>query len=72
MQPRLRLFRGDDACDETPVPTITISFGELQGILEDAVRTHRSWLRDFRNDDIQISEDLYEVLTEYSRLRPGA
>lgn len=73
MQPRLRLFTGDDEAEAfPPVPTITISFGELQVILEDAVRGHRTWLRDFRNDDIQISEDLYEVLTEYSRMRPGA
>lgn len=53
-------------------PTVTMSFGELTEVLRDAHRSGRSWLDDFSEDDVQISEDLYEVLTAYRRLRPGA
>lgn len=72
MRPRLRLFTGDDSDTLLAAPTITISFGELAAIVEDASRHRRAWLRDFYDDDVQVPEDLYEVLTEYSRLRPGA
>lgn len=71
MRPRLRLFTGDEESYD-PTPRMTITLGELLSILDDASRTQRTWLRDFRQDDVQISEDLYEVLTEYTRLRPGA
>lgn len=72
MRPRLRLFTGDDDATCSATPQITITFGELSAILADASRVHRTWLRDFSDDDVQIPEDLYEVLTEYTRLRPGA
>ncbi|WP_437205439.1 hypothetical protein [Planctomicrobium sp. SH664] len=72
MRPRLRLFNGEDDLNCVETPTMTISFGELATIIEEAGRLHRAWLRDFSHDDVQIPEDLYEVLTEYSRLRPGA
>ena len=71
MRPRLRIYTGEDELPYSPATT-TISFGELVEVLEDAIRHHRTWLQDFRKDDVQIPEDLYEVLTEYTRLRPGA
>jgi len=71
MRPRLRIFTGDDA--EVTVPSkMTITFGELMHILDEASMRHRTWLRDFSEDGVQIPEDLYEVLTEYNRMRPGA
>lgn len=54
------------------MPTMTITLGELIQILDDASRARCTWLRDFSDDGVQIPEDLYEVLTEYTRLRPGA
>ena len=71
MRPRLRLFVGDEE-PATLAPTVTMSFGELTEVLRDAHRFGRSWLEDFSEDDVQIPEDLYEVLTAYRRLRPGA
>ena len=72
MRPRLRLFTGDDENTFPEAPTMTISFGELMQIVDDAVHSKRAWLNDFSCDDVVITEDLYEVLTEYSRLRSGA
>ena len=71
MRPRLRLFDGDHA-DEAPPRTVTVPLSELIETLRHAVRHDRTWLDDFENEDVQISEDLYEVLTLYVALRPGA
>ena len=59
MQPRLKIYTGEDSETFDAPPAMAIGFGELM-------------LRDFSHDDVMITEDLYEVLTEYSRLRPGA
>ena len=73
MRPRLRLYTGDDAAATTLAdPNVTISFGELARIVTDASRFRRTWLTDFEDDDVVIPEDLYEVLTAYWQLRPGA
>ena len=71
MRPRLRIFNGDENT-ATLSSTMTITFGELMDIIDEASRRHRTWLRDFSNDGVQIPEDLYEVLTEYHKMRPGA
>ena len=72
MQPRLKIYTGEDSETFDAPPAMAIGFGELMQIIDEASRSQRSWLRDFSHDDDMITEDLYEVLTEYSRLRPGA
>ena len=75
MRPRLRLYTGDDDGDGGTIvaePTISISFGEFSRIVSDARRFDRTFLSDFEGDEIQVPEDLFEVLTAYWRLRPGA
>ena len=52
--------------------TLGIRLGEITRILRDAVRCDRAWLRDFEDDEVQISTDLYEVLSAYTHLRPSA
>ncbi len=53
-------------------PTVSMKLGEFYRILDEASRVRRTWLRDFEDDEVQVPEDLYEVLTAYWRLRPGA
>ena len=76
MRPRLRLYVGDEAgtsySEPVPAPTVSMSFGELAAVMLDALRTRRRWMDDFEDDEVQVSEDLYDVLVAYSRLRPGA
>ncbi|RLS40722.1 MAG: hypothetical protein DWH81_06845 [Planctomycetota bacterium] len=72
MQPRLRLFTGDDESHDIEPLKVNITFGELSTILQEACRKQRAFLRDFEDDEIQMTEDLYQVLTAYCRLRPGA
>jgi hypothetical protein len=38
-------------------------------LLTDAVRSDRTWLYDFQDDEVTVSSDLYEVLQAYRRLR---
>jgi len=72
MRPRLRLFTGDNDCTALATPQVSVPLGEITAILADALRSDRSWLHDFEDDEIQISEDLYEILTSYGHLRPSA
>jgi hypothetical protein len=46
--------------------------GDVSQILADASRWNRTWLSDFQDDEIEVSQDLYEVLSAYLEMRPGA
>ncbi|MBL8850327.1 MAG: hypothetical protein JNG89_11670 [Planctomycetaceae bacterium] len=73
MRPKLRLFTGDeDGGVALEQPTVPMNFGEFTRLVADAGRFERTWLSDFHDDEIQVPEDLYEVLTAYRRMRPGA
>lgn len=83
MAHQLRIYRGpnenrrgssDDALDARPAQAIdpnqiTVSVGEVLPLLADALASRRTWLRDFEDDDITISADLYEVLMAYRHFR---
>jgi hypothetical protein len=49
--------------------TVTVALGEVLPLLADAVRSERTWLRDFERDPITISADLYEVILAYQHFR---
>ncbi len=53
----------------TSAETVTISLGEVLPLLADAVRSDRTWLGDFDDDEITISTDLYEVILAYQHFR---
>jgi hypothetical protein len=73
MRPRLRLFTGDDEDGSSQVDTqVNVRFGEITRALVEAVRWDRTWLRDFENDEVRVSSDLYEVISSFTRLRPSA
>ncbi|OHB78267.1 MAG: hypothetical protein A2W31_04675 [Planctomycetes bacterium RBG_16_64_10] len=48
---------------------VTLPVGEILPLLADAVHSRRTWLRDFADDDLTISTDLYEVLLAYQHYR---
>lgn len=49
--------------------TVTVPLGEILPLLAEAVRSERTWLRDFADDDVTISTDLYEVILAYQHFR---
>jgi hypothetical protein len=63
-------FEGTSVADHSPeVATLTLPLGDVLPLLADAVASNRTWLRDFRDDEITISTDLYEVLLSYQYFR---
>ena len=74
---RLRVFYGPEDPCEQPVrgslakarKMMTVPLGAVLPLLADAVQCRRTWLRDFRDDEVTISADLYEVLVAYQQLR---
>ncbi len=49
--------------------SVTVPLTEVMPLLADAVQSERTWLRDFADDEITISMDLYEVLLAYQHYR---
>ena len=49
--------------------TVQLRLGEILPLLADAVRSERTWLRDFEDDEITVSMDLYEVILAYQHCR---
>jgi hypothetical protein len=74
----LRIYRGpaDKTTAVRPASTspatITVNVGEVLPLLADAVASQRTWLTDFKDDEITISADLYEVLLAYKYYRHPA
>jgi hypothetical protein len=75
-RPNLRVYFGPDDSttatldEESPEKsTIDVTLGEIFPLLADAVRGGRTWLDDFANDEISISNDLYEVILAYQHFR---
>lgn len=74
--PHLRVYYGPqedntvklaEARDERS--TVTVPLAEVLPLLADAVQSQRTWLRDFENDEVTISMDLYEVILAYQHYR---
>lgn len=72
MRPRLRLFDGTDHGSALADPPVTVRLGDVCQILADATLTKRAWMKDFEDEDVSVSADLYEVLSTYWHLRPSA
>jgi len=72
MQTRLRLFTGEDDVATLTEPPMNVRLGEISEVLADAVLSRRTWLSDFADEEVQVSADLYEILSAYWHLRPSA
>ncbi len=72
MRHRLRLFNGDEDVATATAEQVTVRLGDISRALRDATRWNRTWLDDFADDEVQISPDLYDIISVYMRLRPGA
>ena len=79
MRPRFRIVPESDAQNRISAPEskaspemISVPLGEILEPLTEAIRTDRTFLRDFTEDEIRVSADLFDALTTYQRLRIGA
>ena len=71
---RLRVFphHDDEPVEEFQGPSVPIRLRDLYPLLAQAVRDNYIWLRDFENDELLVSHDLYEVVRAFSNIRPSA
>ena len=71
---RLRLFpRPEDSeFDDSNHPSVPIRLVDLYPLLARAYQDNYVWLRDFEEDQILVSNDLFEVVRAFSDSRPSA
>jgi hypothetical protein len=76
MRSRLRVYYGPSS--ESRIDTVesaerkdvvSVPLGDILPMLSDAIQSNRTWLRDFRDDEVTISSDLYEVILAYQHYR---
>jgi hypothetical protein len=74
MAARLRVYRSSDEPPRrgTPEPTVHMRLEDLLPLVALAQRENYVWLQDFLDDEICITEDLYEVLQAFRSYRPSA
>lgn len=73
----LRLYRGpEDEVATAPSARmsadnqrVTAPASQILPLLADALRSQRTWLEDFADDEVTLSADLYEVLMAYQHFR---
>jgi hypothetical protein len=53
-------------------PTVRVSLGDLLPLVALAHRHNYLWLKDFLDDEVTITADLYEVLCAFRCNRPSA
>jgi len=71
---RLRVFPRpeDETKPDTSAPAIPIRLVDLYPLLAQAYRDNYVWLRDFEDDELLVSSDLFEVVRAFSNCRPSA
>ena len=71
---RLRVFPHpeDETQAESHDPGIPIRLSDLYPLLAQAYRDNYVWLRDFENDELLVSPDLFEVVRAFADYRPSA
>ena len=69
----LRVFPTAEFDDVPPAePGVRIRLGELLPLVAMAQRMHFVWLQDFLDDEVCVTEDLYDILRAFRAYRPSA
>jgi hypothetical protein len=75
MAAQLRLYPSTSespAREDTAPATVRVSLRELLPLIALARRHNYLWLQDFLDDEVRVTEDLYEVLRAFRCYRPSA
>jgi hypothetical protein len=62
----------DDPQDTVHDPSVPIRLIDLYPLLAQAYRDNYVWLRDFEDDELLVSNDLFEVVRAFTNCRPSA
>lgn len=75
---RLRVYTGPEfetqsqassTLEQSRDNSVRVTLGEVLPLLADAVVSNRTWLTDFKDDEISVSSDLFDVLQAYRHFR---
>jgi hypothetical protein len=71
MPAHLRLYSEslDSDQDETQDPAIRIRLADLLPLLAIAKKNNYLWLKDFLEDEVTVTPDLYDVLRSFNTVR---
>jgi len=74
MAAHLRVYPApeEELGEDVLLPTVRVRLGDLLPLVALAQRHNYLWLRDFLDDEVHITEDLYEVLRAFRCCRPSA
>lgn len=72
MATRLKLYTPppDEIEEQHPDPDVRVRLGDLLPIVAVAQRMNFIWLKDFLEDEIAISNDLFEVMQSFRTGKP--
>jgi hypothetical protein len=71
MATHLKLYTpAPDEADVLPEPDVRVRLSDLIPVITMAQRMNFIWLKDFMDDEIAISQDLYEVMQAFASSRP--
>ena len=72
MAARLRLYSPptDEVQEQRPTPDITVRLGDLLPLVAMAQRMNFIWLKDFLDDEVIVSHDLYDVMQAFRSSKP--
>jgi hypothetical protein len=74
MAVHLRVFpiSEETASPPSPEPNVRVRLGDLLPLIALADRHNYLWLQDFLDDEVAVTNDLYEVLRAFRCYRPSA
>ena len=68
---RLKLYNPPaEETVEQPDPDVRVRLGDLLPLVAVAERMNFIWLKDFLDDEVSVSEDLYEVMQAFRSTTP--
>jgi hypothetical protein len=71
MAVRLKLYAPpEEELEEIPQPDIRVRLGDLLPLVAVAQRMNFIWLKDFLDDEVAVSTDLYEVMQTFHASKP--
>ncbi len=68
----LRIYQARDTVVASPPATSRITLRELLPLVAAAQRMNLLWLKDFIDDEVVVTADLYDVLKAFKGCRPSA
>lgn len=74
MAMQLRLYPTAEEAPELefPEPSVRVRLGDLLPLVALAEKYNYLWLQDFLDDEVSVTDDLYEVLRAFRCYRPAS